>query len=372
MNKNHYWSNSSLNEILNNPISYYLSHKQHIKRKETKPALNIGSMFHWLLENGTEDLTQYLCETKNEFNNVDEQVMATGMAHLYFLCKDRIFKELLGEAKLIDEQRELELHIKEDSLNIKDFKHEFVGIIDLLLLTDKGFIIVDYKTSVQKPDIEKYQEQVIRYYILLNQLFPDVPVYKVGIINVRKCSIRRKVNESDVSFRKRINGEYNVDDGEYLDLFVYTEDEINKEVVKDYETNLKKELDMAYNIESNNNWFINYGALQTQYGKSDYYEICKGIKDCQYLYKINDYIFDEDEDNFITERDCNEEDMLVIKKENIINHYNDFKELYEDSKMNEKKFIDFIKSKFIINDDLMKIYFKTYKEEEKIRKLIDL
>ena len=49
--------------------------------------------------------------------------------------------------------------------------YNFVGIIDLLLLTNKGFIIIDYKTSSTVPEWDKYLEQIYSYEYLLSKKF---------------------------------------------------------------------------------------------------------------------------------------------------------------------------------------------------------
>ena len=93
-------------------------------------------------------------------------------------------------------------------LDTKKFeeKHKFVGIVDLLLLTNKGFVLIDYKTSTYEPQWDNYLDQIYRYIFLLRSEYPDIPVVKIGIVNIRKTSIRQKKTENYdriVSYNRR-------------------------------------------------------------------------------------------------------------------------------------------------------------------------
>ena len=65
--------------------------------------------------------------------------------------KDELFEKLLKDPEtgekleLLDELHETYLTGKLKSFKDKELQHDFVGIIDLLLLTNKGFVLVDYK-----------------------------------------------------------------------------------------------------------------------------------------------------------------------------------------------------------------------------------
>ena len=198
------YSNSKLNTILTCPMTYYLKYEQKISRKEKPKALFIGSAVHYGLETNTSLLDDYFKENgnfKQQKEYSDEQLLAECMLEGYFTHKDEIYNQILSykdeKLELIEEYHELEL---ETQINDED---QFFGIIDLLLLTNKGFIILDYKTSSNQPDWNSYIEQIYRYIYLVKANFPDVPILKIGIINLRKCGIRKKCSRTRTSSSPR-------------------------------------------------------------------------------------------------------------------------------------------------------------------------
>ena len=139
-------SHSKLSTILSCPMSYYLSYVMGISKKDTKPALAIGSAVHWGIEHNTEDLTDYW-KDNGSFRSRDDygrdQLLAEAMVHGYMKHKDEIFEQMLTDhetgdkLQLIEETHELYVTGKLKS-KIKGVEfHDFVGIVDLLLLTDK-------------------------------------------------------------------------------------------------------------------------------------------------------------------------------------------------------------------------------------------
>ena len=211
-------SHSKLATILNDPMTYYLSYVQGISKKEEKPALWIGSAVHWGIEHNTDDLTEYFKEkgtfrTKEDYTR--DHLLSEAMVHGYLKHKDELFEKLLTDPvtqeKLTLENETHELYVtgKLKPYNIKEIDfHDFVGIIDLLLLTNKGFVIIDYKTSTYEPDWNTYLDQIYRYIMLLRTTFPEIPVCKVGIINIRKTGIRQKKNENNDEFLRKVYGDY--------------------------------------------------------------------------------------------------------------------------------------------------------------------
>lgn len=345
------FSHSKLSCILQCPMTYYLNYIQGIKLKQTKSALSIGSAVHWGLEHSTENLEEYYKEEgtfKQKGEYTDDQLLAESMVHGYLKHRDDIFKDILGDMKLQNEEHELFLDAK-----INDDR--FVGIIDLLLLTDKGFVIIDYKTSSVVPDWDNYLDQIYRYIFLLRENFPGVPVVKIGIINLRKARLRRKQNENEEQFRNRLKFEYELNDENYINYHCYRPEELDSQLVDDYINNLSKMCAMAKNIDENKLFYINYTAAKGVYGKSDYYDIFYKIPDCYLLYEIKDKVWDEDDKIFKLKRDCLPLDMLVIEKNNILNKY----EIYENL-IKEGKTVEYIKKHYIINDELLKLYKTTY------------
>ena len=366
------WSHSKLSCILNCPMTYYLNYKEGIELKEEKKALAIGSAVHWGIEHDTEDLTEYYNEkgTFDQVNNyTDDQLLCESMVHGYLKHKDEIFKEILKDfdsdeqLELIDEKHEIEIFADLPS-HYYATPHEFHGIIDLLLLTNKGFIIVDYKTSGKIPDWDKYLDQIYRYIFLIRHEFPDVPVYKIGIVNLRKSQIRMGKNENNDSFRLRLKKEYDINE-ELINTHMYEVSKLDPELIENYIDNLSYACDEAQRIDEDEKFFINFGNAIGEYGKSKYWDIFYNTKDCYLLYKIRDTIFDED-DGVLEWRDCLPLDMLTVRKHNVMNHFDKFKStvnniLIDSSEIPSKDTIfSKIKDKYITDDSLLNKYWDTF------------
>lgn len=357
-------------------MTYFLQYRQGITPKVTKAAFSIGSAVHWGLEHNTEDLVPYYEEqgTKITDTYTDEQVLAEGMVHGFLINKEHIFDEILrhpltGEKlTLVKESHELWI-----TGNLKSFilkhAHEFVGIIDLLLLVQDRqgqlyFIIIDYKTSSFIPNWDDYLDQIYRYIFLLNSYVPEVPVLKTGIINLRKTKVKRKSNESPVQFSQRIKREYEIDDGEYLCWHMFDTDTLDKKNVDAYLDNLSRQADTAELIDSNNAWFINYGNAVTKYGKSPYYDIFYHTPHAEVMYNITDHIYNEETGEFDNIRDCRELDMKVIDHTNVLNKYEQFKiqalAFYSvNQDIDKDKLFDDLRSRYLTDDYLLEKYWNT-------------
>ncbi len=356
-------SHSKLSLILTCPMSYYLNYKQGIKLKDEKTAFAIGSAVHWGIEHNTEDLTEYYKEKGimvPDFGR--DELMAESMVHGYLKHKDELFKELLKDLDEPDKQLELieEIHELEITAPLKSNRysepHEFLGIIDLLLLTNKGFIIVDYKTSSQTPDWDKYLEQIYRYIFLVKHEFPDVPIYKIGIINLKKTSIRIRKDENQESFLIRLRREYDIND-DLINNHIFIRNELNEKLIDDYIENLSNMADMAQMIDESGNYYINYpNALGIIYGKSDYYNIFFNTQDCYILYKIKDKVLDED-NNILEERDCLPIDMEVIKSKKVLNHYETFIENIPENLIGKDDIFNYFKENYITDNYLLENYW---------------
>lgn len=380
-------SHSKLTTLLSCPMTYYLSYVEGISKKETKSALAIGSAVHWGIEHNTENLSEYYKEEgtfKQGDNYTRDQILAEAMVHGYLKHKDALFKQLLTDPKtkeqvtLVDETHELFLSGKLPS-KLHSLPHDFVGIIDLLLLTDKGFILIDYKTSSMVPDWDNYLDQIYRYIMLLNSTFPDVPVYKIGIINIRKTGIRQKKNETEFEFTQRLRFEYELNDENYINYHEYLPEELNQDHIKDYIDNLSKMADAGETIVNNKMWFINYSAANGTYGKSDFWDIFYKTRDAYLLYKIKDPIWNDELNSTQDYRDCRPLDMMVIDKQDVMNHISEFEQelsyYVEVNDINAKlqrgelkslddirdTFFDYLNKYFICDNELLEQYWKTLK-----------
>lgn len=372
-------SHSKLSCLLTCPMTYYLNYVQGIHLKQGKAALGIGSAVHWGIEHNTEDLTEYFNEHggfKTRDSYTRDQLLSEAMVHGYLKHKDEIFEQILSKndekLSLIEETHEVFITAQLPSKRFS-LTHEFVGIIDLLLLTDKGFVIIDYKTSTYEPDWSKYLEQIYRYIFLLKQQFPDIPIVKIGIINIRKTGIRQKKTETQFEFLQRMKFEYDVNDERYVVYHEYLPEDLNERLISDYIQNLRLMADTAQEIVDNNLYYVNYGNTVSVYGKSDYYDIFYRNPDAYILYWIEDYVWNDETNSFDNGRDCVPIDMLVIDNVPVLNKYSAFKAaaneysygnsaLFFNEEFNEH-FVHHLKSIYTTDDSLLKMYFDTYRKE---------
>lgn len=336
-------SHSGLQLLLTCPASYFLSKKQGISLKKEAKALQVGSAFHWGCEHNTEDLKGYLDEIdpfQNLYNDFTKEVaLATGMVHGYLKKKESIYKQILKsyegeEITLVEEFHELDLLCDLPSLRFEK-NHEFHGIIDLLMLTDKGWIILDYKTSSMRPDFDKYLDQVLRYCWMVEQKFPEMPIYKVGIINVRKTGIKQRQGENEENYAMRIKREYDFDDCDLIEYHEFKPDDFEKSKMDLYIKNLSRMADFAQEIEDHNFWFINYGNAVSVYGKSEFWDLFYKTPDCKYLYKVYDPMFNTDLGEMSNYRDATDLDINSLEVLNPLNHYETFKEAFNKLPMSQ-------------------------------------
>lgn len=366
-------SHSKLNTILKCPMSYYLNYIQGISVKTTKPALVIGSAVHYGIEHNTCDLSEYFKKNysfKKEDDYGKEQILPEAMVYGYLKHKDELFEQILTDPKtgekleLVEEMHELSLYAKLESYKFGS-PHDFMGIIDLLLLTNKGFILIDYKTSSKTPDWNNYLDQLYRYILILNSNFPDIPVLKIAIINIRKSSIRQKKNENDSEFLKRLRFEYEVNDEEMVNYHEFLPEDLDKSMLNNYIKNLSKMADMAQFIDNNKLWYINYSEAENIYGKSDYYDIFYHTPGAEILYTIKDKIYDEELECFVDKRDCLALDMKVIDFNNVLNKYETFKkELLSTNTLSKEDFFEELNKKYIVDINLLEIYWNTFIKEK--------
>lgn len=368
-------SHSKLSCILSCPMTYYLQYKVGIFPKVEKAALAIGSAVHWGIEHNTEDLTEYFGQNfKTRDNYGHDQLLAEAMVHGYLKNKDSIFDTILrdqetGEMlKIVDEMHEVYITGKLKSYKF-DEPHDFVGIIDLLLIVEdsKGnlsFIVIDYKTSSMTPNWDDYLEQIYRYIFLLRSKAPEIPVKKIGIVNIRKTGIRQKSSETWDQYLRRLKQEYDINDDNLVNTHMYNNNELDATVVNAYIDNLSKMADTARLIDDNNMWFINFPAANGKYGKSQYWDIFYRTRDCYVLYDISDKVYMKNTGELLSKRDCRPLDMKVIDKLNILNKYDKFKtqalafyDMNED--IDKETLFNYLKKNYIVDDYLLNVYWDT-------------
>lgn len=375
-------SHSKLSKLMSCPMSYKLSYELGIYPKAEKPALSIGSAVHWGIEHNTDNLSDYFIEQgtfKQGENFTREQLLSESMVYAYLEHKDEIFDKILTDPdeptkklSLISEEHELFVTAQLKSKLSNTKYHEFIGIIDLLLLTEKGFIIIDYKTSTYEPDWDSYLDQIYRYIFMLQSEFPEVPILKIGIINIKKSAIRQKKSENESQFLNRLQFEYKMNIDDYVNYHEYAKSEIDEKLLNSYIENLSVMADTAQTIVDNKLFFINYSNAKTNYGKGDYYDIFYNTPDAYMLYTIKDFIWDDDEKMFIDKRDCIELDMKCIKLDGdkVLNKYERFESLHIDyfKCFPDKKINDFIKhlhKHYYVDDKLLDLYLLTFNTASK-------
>lgn len=365
-------SHSKLSTALSSPMEYFLKYILGINTKVEKKSFMIGSAVHWGLEHNTDDLTEYFKEhsgAKN-FNTYDDnQCLAECMVHGFLCSKNDIYNQILrckdgSMMSIEDEYHELWLEADLPSLTHPKEPHRFVGQIDLLLLTNKGFVLLDYKTSSMIPEWDKYIDQIYRYIFLLRSNFPDIPIVKIGIINLRKTSMKIHKNENDVAFRERIKILYEVNENDLIAYHEYDPQELDSKVVDDYINNLTNMADLADMIDKNKMFYINYESANQPY-KSDYWDIYYHTPGAYALYTIKDKIYVPDDDELVDIRDCLPFDMHAIDTKNIMNKYDKFKNEATDffSKNNKGQKSDLfseLNKKYMCDDTLLDKYYDTY------------
>lgn len=369
------WSHSRLNTILEDPRKYYLQYIVGLSPRTSRSALTIGSAVHWGIEHNTEDLSDYVDEFgswKDKGQYGKDQLLPEAMIHGYLLRKKDLFNELVADEKgnpldILQEYHEVELTCEVPSHRY-NYNHSFLGIIDLLLVTKKGFILVDYKTSSMEPDYDKYLEQIYRYIMLLNYNYPNVPIYKIGIINIKKSQIRQKQNENNDSFLMRLKQEYDINADNNIKAHIYEPAELDSELLKKYIYNLSDTIDFAQMILDNKAFFINYSNAKTAYGKSDFYDLYYNVPNAYANFKIRDVIYD-DYQGIIKTRPARAIDTENLFSENKISNYNKFKEVVikkEEEGKNKEVINNELKKDYITDDYLLDVYWKTYEIEKNI------
>lgn len=325
------FSHSKLNTIFTNPADYWGKYVQKISLKVGKTALEIGSMFHWGIEHNTADVTGYIEEQNltGEYDCRKEITMAEGMLRNFFKHQEDVKDKMLtkedgSKYELLEEYHELRIEAPLKS-KVHDEMHTFVGVIDLLLLTNEGFIVVDYKTSSREPDWDKYLDQIRKYCFLLNSKFPEVPIIKIAVIGVKKSAIRLGKNESTDAFLTRLANEYDTKD-DFVSYNEFGKEYIISSQNDRFVNNLTSMADLAEYIINTKAFFVNFNTTIGEFGKCDLFDLYYQTQDAEALYKIEDPIYDEDMGELMKYRGCLPIDSyaLLNPDKNVLNHYIDF------------------------------------------------
>lgn len=360
------WSHSKINLVLEDVFSYFLRYYYKVEPVKKSNALLIGSAVHHGLELDNSDLSDYFRENgsfeqKNAFS--PEQMLAEAMVTSYLAVKDDILSDIIGDSHIKNIYREQEYIVP-----LEKTKSEFLGIIDLLIETDKGWIVVDYKTTSKTPNYDDYLEQLYRYCFLLEKTYPDIPIYKIAIISLKKASIRQKFNESPDDFKRRLILLYREQGSEYISYHIFNKSEdkviFNPEVLKNYYNNLENLISLCEKIISYDKFPVNYSKALNIYGNSPYFDLIYFNKEkAQANLYVRDYIYNEDLNEIEYKRDLNEVDFVLIEQASLsvlnksIIHYDHYKSIIENKDDNIEN--------YIYDPELIKKYQATYNYELK-------
>lgn len=368
------FSHSKLKLFFNCPMTYHLKYDLGITPKNKAQALTDGEAVHWGLEHNTSDLEDFYKENQNlkNFKNKDNQILEEVMVDAFLKNKKEIFDKILTDEKgnkleLLEEIHELELTVPLNKNPYIDEVNEFTGIIDLLLLTNKGFIIVDYKTSSTKPDFNKYLSQLYKYIYLCKKEFSEVPVYRIAIINLQKSKTKRKSTQTELQYQKQLEKEYVIaednDDLIRLNIFdrdIISDEEINKAIL-DLEDQCNYVTIVSNALKYTNAYYTNW-EFAKQYGGSPYMDLLEKRDCCELLYNVKDkYIING---KIVDSRPMRHIDFLAIDEPIYLKvcRYKNYKKLLENYEVEEyNELIDGLKEN--IDEELLKVYETIYEKE---------
>ena len=361
------FSNSSISSILSCPMTYHLRYDLGINPIVKPQALDLGSAIHWGIERNTYDLEEYYqTESTRKYlqSKADECALGEVIVKTYLDNEDEILKDLLKDVNVIDRFHEVEITVKLNSV-YRD-ENEFLGIIDYLLYTDKGFIIIDFKSSSKIPEYSKYLQQLYCYCMLMKEYFPEVPIYKIAVVNFVKSSTKRKPNETIESFKRRLFIEYENNDN-LINVQTYNRDLILDERIEQFKHNLENQCDICRNLiefcKFNNCYYINYESMN-MYGGSPYKPLLTKEKNCYVMYNVKDKWIEDDK--IVNSRSMTQLDIDSIYDNKIVCRYNKFVEINEELLKNNKD-LSIIESNmlnlgYIFNENSVKTYYEIYKK----------
>lgn len=360
------FSHSKINLLLEDPYSYFLNYLYKVKPIKKSNALQIGEAVHYGIEHSNADLSDFFkangsLEQQNGYSH--EQILSESLVSVFLDYKDNIINDILGDAKIIETFNEFKIEVQA-SQSI----HQFLGIIDLLIKTDKGWIIVDYKTTSKSPNYDDYLEQLYRYCYLIQRHFNE-PVYKIAIIALRKASIKQRMNENGEQFKHRLMLEYKEKAQDYLTYKVFdsaTDTAIfNPDVLNEYYDNLEHLISYCGDLTLTERFPLNYSKAIGVYGQSQYYDFIYWNEDnIKSNYYIKDIAYDELSETIKEERTITDFDLKMIKlrQNNSLNlaiiQYEQFLNAinFDIQNYNEEVLL----ANYLTSPELLRLYKKTF------------
>ena len=251
---------------------------------------------------------------------------------------------------------------------IKDLKDGDKVATELLVnnvtkgVTDKGLTYLNISLQDKTGTIEAKKwdasEEDIR------QIKVGVILYVEGNVNLYKGTNQLKINNMEV-----INNISSIDLSRFQRVSPIPFDTMLNKLNNLLNSFTDKDVSLITNtvIKHFYNDYINYPAAVNQYGRTEFYDIFYHTPDAHLLYKISDYVWNEETEKFDEVRDCVPLDMEVIDYSNCLNKYSMFKEEFDKTDWKSKEeFIEYLKSKYRVDENLLNLYSTTYAKEHQI------
>lgn len=166
------WSVSRIKSYLNCKLQYHLNYNKKIKSNWSSPEAMKGTAFHYIAENYAErkdwtfdQLVECLTShpikwgQKVNMSQVDTEQLEYAFENLKVFWSDFV------EAGQFDQI------FKEKKINFYIDENLFQAYVDLILVKDGKYILVDYKTSKTKGKSEDHNLQLVTYVYAIWQEF---------------------------------------------------------------------------------------------------------------------------------------------------------------------------------------------------------
>ena len=198
-------SYTSMNDYYKCSFRYYLKYILRVEKNEDNITKFIGSIFHYVLENGLYSdlgidclIEEYIKDNEIIFNEKEQFFLNKLKEELPFLISTirKQDENILLKKRLFEQKIEIEY---KDKIDIK-----FVGVIDKIIYEDNIYALIDYKTGNSKIDLSLnyygINMQLAIYLYLANNKFKNAHFagfYLQHVLN--------KLNKSDSLEKKELN-----------------------------------------------------------------------------------------------------------------------------------------------------------------------
>lgn len=200
-------SYSSMNNYFLCPFKYYIENILKLNPYKETFAINIGNIFHSILEKMYEKDFDF----DTEFTKRTES-MSLSPSETFFLKKLYIIlKEDIEVIKMQDNHSEFKEKLTERKITIdksKKFKISFVGIVDKISILDNYIVITDYKTGNNDATLENIDDglnlQLPTYIYLIKNEFKESKI--AGFYLQRLINTKPVDKEESYGEKLKLNG----------------------------------------------------------------------------------------------------------------------------------------------------------------------